>query len=99
MQIKLSDHFTYAKLLRFTLPSIVMMIFTSLYSVVDGLLVSNLVGDAALSAVNIMFPVAMLISAVGFMLGTGGSSGLPAPSVRASPSLRTVCSPCSSLRS
>lgn len=74
MQIKLSDHFTYAKLLRFTLPSIVMMIFTSLYSVVDGLLVSNLVGDAALSAVNIMFPVAMLISAVGFMLGTGGSA-------------------------
>ena len=74
MQTKLSDHFTYAKLLRFTLPSIVMMIFTSLYSVVDGLLVSNLVGDAALSAVNIMFPVAMLISAVGFMLGTGGSA-------------------------
>ena len=74
MQIKLSDHFTYAKLLRFTLPSIVMMIFTSLYSVVDGLLVSNLVGDTALSAVNIMFPVAMLISAVGFMLGTGGSA-------------------------
>ena len=67
MQIKLSDHFTYAKLLRFTLPSIVMMIFTSLYSVVDGLLVSNLVGDAALSAVNIMFPVAMLISAVGII--------------------------------
>lgn len=74
MQIKLSDHFSYARLLRFTFPSIVMMIFTSLYSVVDGLLVSNLVGDAALSAVNIMFPVAMLISAVGFMLGTGGSA-------------------------
>lgn len=99
MQIKLSDHFTYAKLLRFTLPSIVMMIFTSLYSVVDGLLVSNLVGDAALSAVNIMFPVAMLISAVGFMLGTGGSAVVARTLGEGKPELRTVCSPCSSLRS
>lgn len=72
--IKLSDHFTYRKLLRFTLPSIVMMIFSSIYSVVDGLFVSNLVGDLALSAVNIMFPVAMMIGAFGFMLGTGGSA-------------------------
>ena len=60
MQIKLSDHFTYSKLLRFTLPSIVMMIFTSLYSIVDGLFVSNLVGELALSAVNIIFPVSMI---------------------------------------
>ena len=57
MQIKLSDHFTYSKLLHFTLPSIVMMVITSIYSVVDGLFVSNLVGELALSAVNIMFPV------------------------------------------
>ena len=60
MQIKLSDHFTYSKLLRFTLPSIIMMIFTSVYSVVDGLFVSNLVGQNALSAVNIVFPVSMI---------------------------------------
>ena len=74
MKIKLSDHFTYRKLLRFTLPSVVMMVFTSLYSVVDGLFVANLVGDLALSAVNIVFPVAMIIGAFGFMLGTGGSA-------------------------
>lgn len=74
MQIKLSDHFTYSKLLRFTLPSIIMMIFTSVYSVVDGLFVSNLVGQNALSAVNIIFPVSMILSAAGFMLGSGGSA-------------------------
>ena len=74
MAIKLSDHFTYGKLFRFTLPSITMMICTSIYSVVDGLFVSNLVGENALSAVNIMFPVAMIIGAVGFMLGAGGSA-------------------------
>jgi len=74
MQIKLSDHFTYTKLIRFTLPSIVMMIFTSIYSVVDGLFVSNLVGENALSAVNIIFPVSMILSAAGFMLGSGGSA-------------------------
>ena len=74
MKIKLSDHFTYGKLLRFTFPSVVMMVFTSLYSVVDGLFVANLVGDLALSAVNIIFPVAMIIGAFGFMLGTGGSA-------------------------
>ena len=61
MQIRLSDHFSFGRLLRFTLPSIAMMILTSLYSVADGLFVSNMVGDIGLSAVNIMFPVAMLI--------------------------------------
>ena len=65
MQIKLSDHFTYGRLLRYTLPTIVMIIFTSLYSVVDGLFVSNLVGDLALSAVNIAFPITMIIGAFG----------------------------------
>ena len=74
MQIRLSDHFSFGRLLRFTLPSIAMMILTSLYSVADGLFVSNMVGDIGLSAVNTMFPVAMLIAAVGFMLGTGGSA-------------------------
>lgn len=74
MPIKLSDHFTYSKLLRFTLPSIATMIFTSIYSVVDGLFVSNLVGENALSAVNIVFPVSMILAAFGFMLGSGGSA-------------------------
>ena len=74
MAIKLSDHFTYSKLLRFTLPSIVMMVVASVYSVVDGLFVSNLVGELALSAVNIMYPVAMIVGAFGFMLGTGGGA-------------------------
>ena len=74
MKIKLSDHFTYNRLLRFTLPSVVMLVVASIYSVVDGLFVSNLVGDLALSAVNIIFPVTMIIGAFGFMLGTGGSA-------------------------
>ena len=74
MRIKLSDHFTWRRLLRFTAPSVVMMVVASIYSVVDGLFVSNLVGDLALSAVNIMFPVTMIIGAFGFMLGTGGSA-------------------------
>lgn len=74
MQIQLSDHFSYKKLLQFTISSIVMMIITSMYSVIDGLFVSNLVGDLAFSAVNIVMPVAMMIDAFGFMLGAGGSA-------------------------
>lgn len=74
MAIKLSDHFTYGRLIRFALPSIAMMIFTSIYSVVDGLFVSNLVGTAALAAVNLIFPLAAAFAAVGFMLGTGGAA-------------------------
>ena len=74
MKIQLSNHFTYGKLLQFTVSSIVMMIVTSMYSIVDGLFVSNLVGDLAFSAVNIVFPVTMIVGAVGFMLGTGGSA-------------------------
>ncbi len=74
MQIKLSDHFSYGRLLRFTPPSIIMMVISSIYSVVDGLFVSNLVGDLALSSVNIVFPVAMIVGSFGFMLGTGGSA-------------------------
>ena len=98
MQIRLSDHFSFGRLLRFTLPSIAMMILTSLYSVADGLFVSNMVGDIGLSAVNIMFPVAMLIAAVGFMLGTGGSA-VVARTARAVPTWRTAFSRCSSLPS
>ena len=74
MRIQLSDHFTYRKLLRFTAPSIMMMIFTSIYSVVDGLFVSNFVGKTPFAALNFIFPFIMLLSAVGFMLGTGGSA-------------------------
>ena len=74
MKIQLSDHFTYSKLLRFTVPSIVMMIFTSIYSVVDGFFVSNFVGTTPFAAVNILWPFIMICAAVGFMLGTGGSA-------------------------
>lgn len=74
MKIQLSDHFTYKKLLTFVFPSIVMMIFTSIYSVVDGLFVSNFVGKTALAAINLMVPFLMAISAIGFMFGTGGSA-------------------------
>lgn len=74
MKIQLSEHFTYRKLLRFVLPSIVMMIFTSIYSVVDGLFVSNFVGKTALASINLILPFLMGLSALGFMIGTGGSA-------------------------
>ncbi|MDE6731029.1 MAG: MATE family efflux transporter [Oscillospiraceae bacterium] len=72
--IQLSDHFSYAKLLRFTFPSIAMMIFTSIYGVIDGFFVSNYVSEAAFTAVNFIMPFLMLLGAVGFMFGTGGSA-------------------------
>ena len=72
--IQLSDHFTYKKLLRFTLPSIGMMIFMSIYSVVDGYFVSNFAGKTPFAALNLIFPVLMIMSTVGFMFGTGGSA-------------------------
>ena len=74
MQIQLSDHFTYRKLVRFVMPTIIMMIFTSIYSVVDGFFVSNFVGKTPFAAVNLIFPVLMIFGALGFMLGTGGSA-------------------------
>ena len=73
-QIQLSDHFSYGRLLRFTLPSIGMMIFTSIYSVVDGFFVSNFAGKTPFAAVNMIFPLLMMLSTVGFMFGTGGSA-------------------------
>ena len=72
--IKLSDHFTYGRLVRFALPSIAMMIFISIYSVVDGLFVSNFAGKEALAAVNLVFPLVMALGSVGFMFGTGGAA-------------------------
>lgn len=74
MHIQLSDHFNYSKLLRFTLPSIIMMIFTSIYGVVDGLFVSNYVGKTPFAAINLILPFLMIFSAIGFMIGTGGSA-------------------------
>lgn len=74
MEIQLSDHFTYKKLIKFVLPSIVMMIFTSIYGVVDGLFVSNFVGKTAFAAINLIMPILMGLSALGFMIGTGGSA-------------------------
>lgn len=74
MKIQLSAHFTYRKLLRFTLPSIVMLVFSSIYGVVDGFFVSNFVGKTAFTAVNFIIPFLMILGAVGFMFGTGGGA-------------------------
>lgn len=74
MKIQLSDHFTYGRLLRFTLPSIVMMIFTSIYGVVDGIFVSNFSGKTAFAAVNLIMPYLMASGVIGFMIGTGGTA-------------------------
>ena len=72
--IKLSDHFTYKRLLRFVLPSVIMMVFTSVYGIVDGMFVSNFVGKTSFAAVNLIMPVLMILGAVGFMIGTGGTA-------------------------
>ena len=74
MKIQLSDHFTYKMLLRFVLPSIIMMVFTSIYGVVDGLFVSNFVGKTPFAAVNLVMPFIMIFGGIGFMFGTGGSA-------------------------
>lgn len=74
MKIQISDHFTYQKLLRFCLPTIGMMIFTSLYGIVDGYFISNFVGKTAFAAVNLAWPVVMIFGCFGFMIGTGGSA-------------------------
>ena len=72
--IQLSDHFTLPRLMRFCLPSIVMMVFTSIYGVVDGYFVSNFVGKTAFASVNLVMPFLMILGGVGFMIGTGGSA-------------------------
>ena len=74
MEIALSEKFTYKKLIKFTLPTIVMMIFTSIYGVVDGVFVSNFVGSSAFASVNLIMPVTMILGTIGFMMGTGGSA-------------------------
>lgn len=74
MKIQLSDHFTYKKLFKFVLPSIIMMVFTSIYGVVDGLFVSNFVGKTAFASINLIMPFTMILGSVGFMVGTGGTA-------------------------
>lgn len=74
MAIRLSDHFTYKKLYRFVLPSIFMMVFISIYGVVDGLFVSNFVGKTAFAAINLVMPFIMVLGGMGFMVGTGGTA-------------------------
>lgn len=74
MHIQLSDHFTYGRLIRFVIPSVAMMIFTSIYGVVDGLFVSNFVGKTPFAAVNLIIPFCMVLDSFGFMLGTGGTA-------------------------
>lgn len=72
MRIQLSDHFTFKKLLLFVMPSVVMMVFTSVYSVVDGLFVSNSQdGEAGIAAINLIYPMFMIFGSVGFMIGAG----------------------------
>ena len=72
--IKLSDRFNYKKLLRYTFPAVIMLVFTSIYGVVDGLFVSNFVGKTPFAAVNFIMPLMMILASVGFMFGTGGSA-------------------------
>lgn len=74
MRIQLSDHFTYKNILRFSFPPIVMMVFTSIYGVIDGLFVSNFVGKVPFAAVNLVMPFIMILGGFGFMIGTGGSA-------------------------
>ena len=74
MKIGLSEHFTYKKLIKFTIPTIIMMIFTSVYGIVDGLFISNIVGRDAFAAINLIYPVLMIMGTAGFMIGTGGSA-------------------------
>ncbi len=74
MSIRLSDHFGYKKLLKLTVPSIIMLVVTSLYSVVDGFFISNFAGKTAFAAVNFIMPVLMVFGAIGFMMGTGGGA-------------------------
>ena len=74
MKIQLSDHFTYGKLFRFTFPSIIMMVFTSIYSVVDGFFVSNFAGKTAFASINLVMPFIIILGSLGFMIGTGGTA-------------------------
>lgn len=97
-KIQLSDHFNYSRLLRFVLPCIGTMLFTSIYGIVDGLCVSNFVGKTAFAAVNLIMPLPMLIGTVGFMLGTGGSAIVGITLGEGTRTRRTAISVCLSWR-
>ena len=73
-KIHLSDHFTFRKIFRFTISPILMMLFTSIYWIVDGFFISNYVGSSAFAGVNLIFPVVMIVACIGFMFGAGGSA-------------------------
>lgn len=74
MKIQLSENFTYKKLIKFTIPTIIMMIITSIYGVIDGFFVSNYIGSKSFAAVNLIMPALMIFGSIGFMIGTGGSA-------------------------
>lgn len=73
-RIHLSDHFTFRKLIRFTLPMILMMLFSSIYWIVDGFFISNFAGENEFAGVNLIFPVIMLVACIGFIFGSGGGA-------------------------
>lgn len=74
MAIQISDHFTLGRLARFTAPTCAMMLFTSIYGVIDGLFVSNFVGKESFAALNLVYPLFMMLGALGYMFGTGGTA-------------------------
>lgn len=94
MTIQFSDRFTYGKLIKFTLPSIAMMIFTSIYSVVDGFFGSNFAGKVAFSAVNLIMPFLMIVETVGFMFAPEEPLLLPTPLVLVIRKRQTDIFPC-----
>lgn len=92
--IQLLEHFTYKKLIRFTIPTVAMMIFTSVYGVVDGLFVSNVAGSESFAGVNLIMPALMMLGSVGFMIGTGGVLLFQRPLARATKNLPTAIFQC-----
>lgn len=93
MAFDLSQHMSMSKLIRFTLPTIFMMIFTSLYTIVDGIFVSNFAGKTAFAAVNFILPFCMILASVGMMIGTGGSAIVAKRSERATIRAHAAISP------
>ena len=85
--VQLNDHFTYKKLFKAVIPSVAMMVFISIYSIIDGLFVSNFVGTTAFAGLNLIYPVLMIVGAIGFMIGTGVGSALAIAAIGAAYSL------------
>ena len=92
--IQLSHHFSYGTLLCFTVPSIIMMLFTSLYSIVDGLFVSNFVGKTGFAAINLIMPALNILATFGYMFGAGGSALIAKTLGEEKEKRRTICFPC-----